>query len=159
MNTGLLIFIIVIVVFALGGMLRLIPYVKLRRTAKASGVQISIRRLMGMKLRKTNPSALVSMLIKAKKADVAVTPDMLETLVLSRGHAGSVVNALIAAQSAGVPLEFRLAAAIDMSGGNPAEFLDRLSPGGKPYTEQALREAAQEYIKSLGDLAAAKSMS
>ncbi len=148
MNTGLIIFIAVTAVLVLAGALRFLPYIKLRRAASAADVDIRLSKIMGMKMRRTNPANIVSLLIKAKRAGVELTSDMLETLVLSRGRPGRVVDALIAAKSKGMPLEFRLAAAIDLSGKDPNEFVVLVN---EPYTEQGLREAAREYVDPPGE--------
>lgn len=147
MNTGLLLFILIVAIVALGAFISLIPILRLKRAASAAGVKVSFSKIMGMKVRKTNPAIIVPLLIKAKRAGVEITSDMLETVVLSRGHARSVVEALIVAKEKDMPLEFRLAAAIDLSGGDPVEFVGKAAP---PYTEQGLREAAREYLESSG---------
>lgn len=148
MNTGLIIFITVMAVIVLTGILRFLPYIKLRRAASAAGVDVKLSKIMGMKMRKTNPANIVSLLIKAKRAGVELTSDMLETLVLTRGRPGSVVDALIAAKAKGMPLEFRLAAAIDLSGKDPNEFVASING---PYTEQGLREAARKFLEPPGE--------
>jgi uncharacterized protein YqfA (UPF0365 family) len=146
MNTGLIIFIIIMAVLAMGAALRFLPFIKLQRAAVMAGVHISLSKIIGMNMRKTNPANIVSLLIKAKKAGVCLTSDMLETVVLSKGRPGSVVEALIAAKSKSMPLEFRLAAAIDISGKDPLEFVASIN---EPYTEQSVREAAREYVGSI----------
>jgi uncharacterized protein YqfA (UPF0365 family) len=143
MNTGLIIFVTVMTVIVLTGILRFLPYIKLRRKARAAGVNIKLSKIMGMKIRKTNPANIVSLLIKAKRAGVELTSDMLETLALTRGRPVRVVDALIAAKDKGMPLDFRIAAAIDLSGKDPNEFVASVNGD----TEHGIREAAREFLE------------
>ena len=55
-------------------------------------------------------------LIKARKAGLDVTINQLEAHYLAGGNVDKVVNALIAAQRANIPLGFERAAAIDLAG-------------------------------------------
>ena len=147
MNSGLVIFIVLISLVILCSFVSLFPQIRLYNAAKTAGVNLKFSRIIGMKLRKTNPAYIVPLLIKANKAGVEVTPDMLETQCIARGSAGRVVEALIKAKEQNIPLEFKLAAAIDLSGGDPVEFAGQLTESA--YTEQALREAARFYLESL----------
>ncbi|MCI4670453.1 MAG: flotillin-like protein FloA [Bacteroidia bacterium] len=86
-------------------------------TALFSGVRISIFELLGMRLRRIQPSVIVNELIKAKKARLPdVRRDALEAHLLANGHITKVVDALISAQNAGIELTFEQAAAIDLAG-------------------------------------------
>lgn len=146
MNSGLVIFFVLIAVIIFGSFISLLPQIRLYNAAKAAGAHIKFSRIMGMKMRKTNPARIVPLVIKAKKAGVDVTSDMLETQCLARGNAGRVVEALIRAKQRNIPLDFKLAAAVDLSGSDPVEFIDKLTE--ITYTEQALREAARSYVES-----------
>lgn len=84
--------------------------------ARASGVKLSIVSLIGMRLRKITPSGIANPLIKAIKAGISVTTDMLEQHYLAGGNVDRVVDALIAAQKADIPLDFKRATAIDLAG-------------------------------------------
>ena len=55
-------------------------------------------------------------MIKAEKAGLNVSINKLEAHYLAGGNVDKVVNALIAAQRANIPLEFERAAAIDLAG-------------------------------------------
>ncbi len=55
-------------------------------------------------------------MIKADKAGLSVSINKLEAHFLAGGNVDRVVNALIAAQRANIPLEFERAAAIDLAG-------------------------------------------
>ncbi|MCQ2437034.1 MAG: flotillin-like protein FloA [Clostridia bacterium] len=89
--------------------------------AMASGVHVSIFSMMGMRLRRINPSKIVRALIKAQKAGINVNRNKLEAHLLAGGNVDRVINALISAQSAGIPLEFEKSLAIDLAGRNVEE--------------------------------------
>lgn len=95
--------------------------VRLWIAAMAAGVKISIFNLVGMKLRKVRPSVIIIPLIKATKGGLDVSTNKLEAHYLAGGNVDRVVNALIAAQRAEIPLEFERAAAIDLAGRNVLE--------------------------------------
>ena len=73
-------------------------------SASASGVHISIFTMVGMRLRRINPSRIVLPMIKATKAGIKVSMNELEAHLLAGGSVDRVVDALIAAQSAQIPL-------------------------------------------------------
>lgn len=107
----LLIIIIVLVVI----LLTVIP-VALWISALAAGVKVSIFSLVGMRLRRVPPAKIVSPWIKADKAGLTVQGDNLEAHYLAGGNVDRVVDALIAAERAQIPLKFERAAAIDLAG-------------------------------------------
>lgn len=85
--------------------------------AWASNAPVSIMNLIAMKLRKIPPALIVEALIRVKKAGMQyVDTDDLESHYLAGGDILSVVNALIAADKAGIQLDFQKAAAIDLAG-------------------------------------------
>ena len=73
-------------------------------SAAASGVHISIFSLVGMRFRRINPSKIVLPMIKATKAGLKVNMNELEAHLLAGGSVDRVVDSLIAAQSAQIPL-------------------------------------------------------
>ena len=85
-------------------------------SARASGVRVSIASLVGMRIRRIIPARLIGPLIKATKAGLDVTLNKMEAHYLAGGNIDRVINALIAAQRANIPLEFEQAAAIDLAG-------------------------------------------
>ncbi|SDG80316.1 flotillin-like protein FloA [Desulfosporosinus hippei] len=85
-------------------------------SALAAGVNVGIFNLIGMRLRRVVPSKIVSPMIKGHKAGLTVTTDQLEAHYLAGGNVDRVVNALIAAERAAIPLPFERAAAIDLAG-------------------------------------------
>ncbi len=90
--------------------------VRLWIAARASGVKLRIVSLVGMRLRKIPPARIANPLIKAVKAGIDMTTNMLEQHYLAGGNVDRVVDALIAAQKADIPLDFKRATAIDLAG-------------------------------------------
>ncbi|WP_251422497.1 flotillin-like protein FloA [Veillonella agrestimuris] len=85
-------------------------------SALAAGVNVGIFTLVGMRLRRVNPSQIVMPLIKANKAGLDVQVNQLEAHYLAGGDVDRVVDALIAAERASIPLTFERSAAIDLAG-------------------------------------------
>lgn len=86
-------------------------------TAYFSGVRLKLMRdLVGMRLRKVPPVAIVKPLITAHKAGIYLDPPQLEAHYLAGGHVQKVVNALISADKASIDLTFERATAIDLAG-------------------------------------------
>lgn len=90
-------------------------------SAMAANVHVGIGTLVGMRLRRVQPSKIVVPLIKTTKAGIDLPINKLEAHYLAGGNVDRVVNALIAAQRANIPLEFERAAAIDLAGRNVLE--------------------------------------
>ena len=85
-------------------------------SAWAAGVHVGIFNLIGMRLRRVAPWKIVNQMIKATKAGLDLNINKLEAHLLAGGNVNRVVDALIAAQRAVIPLEFERAAAIDLAG-------------------------------------------
>ena len=84
--------------------------------ARASGAGVRIVSLIGMRFRRISPQKIVNAYIKARKAGLQITTDMLETHYLAGGNIGRVINALISAKQASINLSFTTACAIDLAG-------------------------------------------
>lgn len=112
--------IVVIVIILISIFFRFVPF-GLWVTAYFSGAKVSIGNLVGMKLRRVQPSEIVRPLIKATKAGLILDTNQLEAHHLAGGNVNLVVDALIAAQRANIDLEFEQAAAIDLAGRNVFE--------------------------------------
>ncbi len=82
----------------------------------AANVSVGIFTLVGMRLRRVPPSKIVMPLIKANKAGLDVSVNQLEAHYLAGGNVDRVVDALIAAHRAAIPLPFERSAAIDLAG-------------------------------------------
>ncbi|MBQ2955841.1 MAG: flotillin-like protein FloA [Clostridia bacterium] len=111
---GLMVLLVVIIIFLIA-FFNFVP-LSLWISATASGVRISIATLIGMRFRRINPSRIVLPLIKATKAGLTVNMNEMEAHLLAGGNVDRVINALIAAQSAQIPLEFESCRAIDLAG-------------------------------------------
>ena len=85
-------------------------------SARAAGVNVGIFNLIGMRLRRVVPSKIILPLVKANKAGLDVNANQLEAHYLAGGNVDKVVDALIAAHRAQIPLPFERSAAIDLAG-------------------------------------------
>ncbi len=86
-------------------------------TAFSARADVSMRDLIGMWLRKVNSTVIVHTKIQAWKAGLTdISTQDLENHYLARGRVPNVVQALISAQRAKIPLDFRTACAIDLAG-------------------------------------------
>ncbi len=90
-------------------------------SAISAGVKVTLISLIGMRLRRVIPSRIVLPFIKAQKGGVDTSIDKLEAHFLAGGNVDNVVDALIAANRADIPLPFERAAAIDLAGRNVLE--------------------------------------
>ena len=108
-------FIVAIVVILAAVFFRYVP-LGLWINARASGAGVRIVSLIGMRFRRISPQKIVNAYIKARKAGLNVTTDMLETHFLAGGNIERVINALISANQAGINLSFTTACAIDLAG-------------------------------------------
>jgi uncharacterized protein YqfA (UPF0365 family) len=88
-----------------------------------SGVRIGLGSLVGMRLRKVSPPAIIRPLIAATKAGLALHTNELEAHYLAGGSVEHVVRALISADKAGIELAFPMAAAIDLAGRDVREAI------------------------------------
>ncbi len=84
--------------------------------ALMSGASVSLWQLVGMSLRRVNPSLIVDARIRLIKAGIELETDPLEAHCLAGGDVINVVNALIAADRANIELSFQKATAIDLAG-------------------------------------------
>ena len=106
---------LVLVIIAMMIFLNFVP-IGLWVSAIAANVNVGIFTLVGMRLRRVVPSKIVLPLIKANKAGLDVSVNQLEAHYLAGGNVDRVVDALIAAHRAAIPLPFERSAAIDLAG-------------------------------------------
>ncbi len=85
-------------------------------TAYFSGVKVSLFSMIGMRLRKVPPTAIINPLINATKAGLTLQVAQLEAHYLAGGNVDRVVKALISADKANLGLTFQRATAIDLAG-------------------------------------------
>ena len=114
MDTNLILTVVGIIV-ALFLFLYLLP-VNLWFTAQLSGVRVNLLNLLLMRLRKVPPSLVVNAMITSTKAGLNINSNEIETHFLAGGHVNNVIKALISADKANIPLDFKLATAIDLAG-------------------------------------------
>jgi uncharacterized protein YqfA (UPF0365 family) len=112
LGSGLL---LVLVIVAVMVFLHFVP-LGLWISAIAAGVRVGIVTLVGMRLRRVPPAHIVMPLIKANKAGIDVSVNQLEAHYLAGGNVDRVIDALIAAHRAEIPLPFARSAAIDLAG-------------------------------------------
>ena len=106
---------LILVVAALVVLLYLIP-VGLWVAAFASGAYVGLFTLVGMRLRRVPPGTIVTARISAVKAGLDISVNDLEAHYLAGGNVVNVVNAMISADKANIPMPFKRAAAIDLAG-------------------------------------------
>ncbi|MEI8202278.1 MAG: flotillin-like protein FloA [Bacteroidota bacterium] len=112
---GILIAIGIGAIFALWIIFYFVP-VGLWFNALLSDVRISLLQLVVMRWRKVPPQIIVRNMITSHKAGLALSRNDLETHFLAGGRIDLVVRALISADKANIPLDFKTATAIDLAG-------------------------------------------
>lgn len=140
-----LIFLLIIVFFVL--FVWLIP-VRLWVAAWSSGAGVGIGELIGMRLRRVSPGAVVNPRIAAVKAGLDIATNTLESHYLAGGNVERVVKALISADKAGLGLHFQQAAAIDLAG---RDVLDAVQTSVNPrvITTPKITAVAKDGIQLL----------
>ncbi|MEZ4271882.1 MAG: flotillin-like protein FloA [Myxococcota bacterium] len=114
--------------------------------ALTSSARVSIVTLIGMRLRKVPPASIVIPRIAALRAGIVLTIEQLEGHYMAGGHVTSVVNALISADKAEIPLKFERAAAIDLAGRNVLEAV-QMSVLPKVITTPKITAMAKDGIQ------------
>ncbi|MGD2135104.1 MAG: flotillin-like protein FloA [Gemmatimonadales bacterium] len=115
LGSGILIAALVFAVIFLAVLFNFIP-IRLWIEAWFSGVRVALTTLVGMRLRKVSPPAVIRPLIAATKAGLQLDTNPLEAHYLAGGNVERVARALISADKAGIDLPFEKAAAIDLAG-------------------------------------------
>jgi uncharacterized protein YqfA (UPF0365 family) len=85
-------------------------------TAVFSGVNISIAQLIFMRIRKVPPALVVNAMINSTKAGLKVTSNEIETHYLAGGNVNAVIRAMISADKANIPLDWKMSTAINLAG-------------------------------------------
>jgi uncharacterized protein YqfA (UPF0365 family) len=107
--------IVLIAIASIVVLLYMVP-IPLWIAAWASGAPVGLFTLVGMRLRRVPPSTVITARISAVKAGLSISLNDLEAHYLAGGNVEHVVNALISADKANIPLPFKRAAAIDLAG-------------------------------------------
>ncbi|MBN2170679.1 MAG: flotillin-like protein FloA, partial [Candidatus Krumholzibacteriota bacterium] len=115
-------------------------------TAFFSGVRVNLFTLVGMRLRKVSPPAIIRPLISATKAGLDLNINLLESHYLAGGNVTLVVNALISADKANIDLTFKRATAIDLAGRNVLEAV-QVSVNPKVITTPKVSAVAKDGIQ------------
>lgn len=95
--------------------------------AKFSNADVTLTSLIGMSLRNVKPATIVRAQVMANQAGLTISDgrgmstSFLEAHYLAGGNVNRVILAIIAANRAGIDLDFDRAAAIDLSGRDLAE--------------------------------------
>ncbi|MCE2398327.1 MAG: flotillin-like protein FloA [Gemmatimonadetes bacterium] len=113
--------------------------VRLWIEAVSSRVRLGLGTLIGMRLRKVSPPAVVRPLIASTKAGLPLDVAHLEAHYLAGGDVHRVVRALISADKATIELPFQRAAAIDLAG---RDVLEAVQMSVNPKVVQTPRVAA-----------------
>lgn len=114
-ETYFLLFVLAIVAIVIMSIIG--KFISLWFQAFVSGTPISLFNIIGMSLRKIPPRVIVNARINSFKAGLKdITVSDLETHYLAGGHVTEVVTAMIAADKANIPLDWRRATAIDLAG-------------------------------------------
>ena len=114
--------------------------------AISAGASVSIGYLVGMRLRKVVPPAVVRPLIWATKAGILLDVGDLEAHYLAGGAVDRVVRVLISADKANIDLSFKQAAAIDLAGRDVFEAVE-VSVNPKVITTPRVAAMARDGIQ------------
>ncbi|CAN5706244.1 MAG: flotillin-like protein FloA [Chloroflexota bacterium] len=136
-NVGLIIGIAVLVLFVIF-FFYFVP-LGLWITAIFSGARVGIGTLIGMRLRKVNPSDIIRPYISAIKADLDLDVGQMEAHYLAGGNVQRVVQALISADRANIELPWKRATAIDLAG---RDVLEAVQVSVNPKVIQTPRVSA-----------------
>src|SRR5690349_17032 len=115
MESLYLIGVAVLAVFAFVLAVILFNFFGLWLRARIANAPVSLGKMVGMRLRKVPVGLIVDNRITAVKAGLDVRSDPLEAHYLAGGDVSHVVLALIAADKAGIALDFNRACAIDLA--------------------------------------------
>jgi uncharacterized protein YqfA (UPF0365 family) len=115
MNSIPLIFLIPIIIVVLIVVAVFFSFVGVWLKAKLNGAPVGVLNLLGMRLGGVPYSLVVDARITAVKAGIEVTTDKISAHFLAGGNVVPTVQALVAAQKAGISLDWDRACAIDLA--------------------------------------------
>lgn len=149
---------IIAIIIALVFLLLFGPLFGLWIQALSAQAGVGIFEMIGMRLRKVNPNAIVLSRIQAVRAGIQVTTAELENHYLAGGRPINVVRALIAANRANIRLDWKVATAIDLAGRDILEavqtsvnpkVIDCPNPaGGKTTVDAVAKDGIQVKAKA-----------
>lgn len=114
--------------------------------ALISGVRINLLQLVLMRWRGVSPNVIVMSMVTGTKAGLTLYPNELEAHYLAKGNVPKVVQALISADKANIPLDFKMAAAIDLAGRDVLEAV-QMSVNPKVITTPPVTAVAKDGIQ------------
>jgi uncharacterized protein YqfA (UPF0365 family) len=95
--------------------------------ATSNGVNLGLFHLLTMRFKRVDPASIVRPLIMGRQAGVAHLEERdLEAHYLAGGNVQRVVRALVESHKAGIELDFRTAAAIDLAGRDVLESVSMI---------------------------------
>lgn len=140
-----------IVVAAIGVILSgFVPW-SLYLEARSSNVAITLSQMFMMGIKKIPHQTIVSALITTQKAGLDISIDQLQSHYQSGGNVPSLAKALVAAEKAGMNLDYKLAARIDLAGKNVFEAVQTtISPKviNTPEFKALSRDGIQVIVKA-----------
>src|ERR1700730_3249425 len=140
-------FSLLLIVFAVVAMILLVMlgrFISLWFQAFVSGTPIPLFNIIGMSLRKIPPRIIVNAHINAHKAGLKqINVADLETHYLAGGRVLDVIAALIAAEKANIPLDWKRATAIDLAG---RDILDAVKTSVNPKVIDCPDRTHGDYI-------------
>jgi uncharacterized protein YqfA (UPF0365 family) len=123
----------------------LIP-IRLWLAAMFSGAYVGLLTLVGMRFRRIPPKMIVEPRIAAISAGLEIDVRSLESHYLAEGNVSNVVMALISADKAGISLDFKRAAAIDLAGRDVLEAV-KMSVNPKVIDTPVVTAVAKDGIQ------------
>ncbi|MCA9282495.1 MAG: flotillin-like FloA family protein [Phycisphaeraceae bacterium] len=124
-----------------------LPVLNLYFQAMFSNAKVDLFHLIGMRLRKTDARTIVFARIRAMRVGMDIPVEQIESHYLAGGHVGSVVNALIACDRAGIDFSWNEACAIDLAGIDVQELANRVirtRAAGRPEDFEAVMQEMAE---------------
>jgi uncharacterized protein YqfA (UPF0365 family) len=129
--------------------LAMVP-IRLWLAARFSNANVSLFSMVAMRLRRVQPDRIVNPWISAVKAglhnEVGINVERMEAHYLAGGNINLLINSLISANRAGIPLDFDRAAAIDLAGRNVFEAV-QMSVNPKVITTPKITAVAKDGIQ------------
>jgi len=143
-GSGLSALLILLAIVAVVLVVIMSKFISLWFQAFVSGTPISLFNIIGMSLRKIPPRIIVNARINSYKAGLKlISVADLETHYLAGGRVLDVVAALIAAEKAGIPLDWKQATAIDLAG---RQILDAVKTSVYPKVIDCPDKSHGDYI-------------
>src|SRR5579862_7056668 len=129
MDTWVIVLLSVVGLALLVFVVLVLQYLNLYIQAMAAGTHVGVVDLIGMRLRKVSPLAIVNARIQATRAGLQISTREMETHFLAGGNVQRVISAMIAAHKAAIDLTWQTATAIDLAG---RDILDAVQTSVNP---------------------------